>query len=122
MSTTAQEPSDSPLMLAWKQYKADGPAGQFETDRRCVLSSPETYIDGALWSAFCRGFDAGKATDERLVVLARAIRKFAPDVADQLCDRWKSAVAERDKALDELLAWLRAPAAPISHDCLTRGV
>ncbi len=35
--------------------------------------------------------------------LAQALRKFAPDLADQLMERWR----ERDQVLDEFVAFLR---------------
>lgn len=43
-----------------------------------------------------------------LQVLAGAMRAFAPDLAEQLVQRWKISIAEQDKQLEEFLAVLRS--------------
>lgn len=43
-----------------------------------------------------------------LNTLAEALKKFAPDLADDLARRWKNAIAQQDAALADLLAmWLK---------------
>jgi hypothetical protein len=46
---------------------------------------------------------------EVLQTLGTAMRKFAPDLAAQLAERWNSAVAADNKRLDDFLAFLREP-------------
>lgn len=62
---------------------------------------------GTITILFNEGLVAcAEARQQTLETLAAAVRKFAPDLADELCRRWKEAQAKSDEALEELLAAL----------------
>lgn len=47
---------------------------------------------------------------ERLLrTLAEAMKKFAPDLAEQLAERWALAMKDQDARLEAFLAYLRSP-------------
>ena len=62
------------------------------------------------------GDQRDRALHEAVTTLAEALKKFAPDLAKQLVERWERALAERDAALEELLSVLGKPAKSIRRE------
>lgn len=48
--------------------------------------------------------------DSYIEIFASGFRKFAPDLADEFLRRWKASNEKQDAALEDFLAFLRAPA------------
>lgn len=48
-------PLTHPMRAAWEKYKT---TADYANTRRWPVEDGEKHIDGALWAAFCKGWDA----------------------------------------------------------------
>ena len=57
MPVEAQVPEAHPMMIAWTAYKG---TKEFASTR--MWAATDKYLDGSLWAAFCRGWEAAKSS------------------------------------------------------------